>query len=187
MTTPLSTPIDLARLPGFAAASLKTALEALDVCPEPEIRRLTIHPQALTPAGAKNFLDVELAKLPAKSPTLYRIGVPADLNPELVLQAFDAGKTKSAERSFSRRHGPRSRFLYVGRSSSIRKRIYEHLGFGARGTYALNLACWAQSLGVPLDLECASYGEGISPLALPHLEDALWTSSMPMFGRQGSV
>ena len=187
MTTTLSTPIDLARLPGFAAASLKAALDALHACPEPQIRTLTIHPQALTQAGAKNFLNVEMAELPAKNPTLYRIGVPADVDPELVMQAFDTGKAKSTERRFSRRHGPRSRFLFVGRSSNIRKRIYEHLGFGAPQTYALNLAWWAQSLGVPLKLECATYDEGVSPLALPHLEDALWASSVPMFGRQGSV
>lgn len=186
-TASYSTLTDLTRLPSDAIASLTTVLDALRDCPEARVQTFAISQEALTAAGAKDFVNVGLADLPPRNPTLYRIGVPADFDPELVLKAFDAGRRAAPERCFSRRHGPRSRFLYVGRSSSIRKRIHEHLGFGPRQTYALNLASWARVLEIPLELECATYDEGISPLALPHLEDCLWASSMPMFGRQGSV
>ena len=184
--TPAPQP-DITALTSLAIMSLQTALDALHACPRPQTRVCTIPPEALTPDGAQGFIEANLAELAANHPTLYRISLTGDLNLERVLQAFDTGRENSPDRSYARRHGPRSSVLYVGRSSAIKKRIKEHLGFGSRQTYALNLASWARPLDVPLLLECATYDPGVSPSTLSHLEDALWSSSMPMFGRQGSL
>lgn len=178
---------DLTGLASFAIASLQTAIDALSSCPEPEIRAFTITPQALTLDGAKGFIATDLAELSSSKPTLYRISLVGDMDPQTILKAFDLGREQAPDRSYARRHGPRSNVLYVGRSSTFKKRIKEHLGFGARQTYALNLASWARPLNAPLLLECAAYDPSVSASTLSHLEDALWIKSMPIFGRQGSL
>lgn len=178
---------DLGGLNHAAIATLESAIGNLRSCPEPQIRAWAIPPEALTLDGANDFIGSDLADLSANKPTLYRISVSGDQDLEAVLAAFDIGKGAVPERSYARRHGTLSKFLYVGRSSSIKKRIKEHLGFGARQTYALNLAAWASSLNVAFLLECATYDPSVQASTLSNLEDTLWSRSSPMFGRQGSL
>ena len=75
--------------------------------------------------------------------------------------------------------------FYVGSSQSVAKRLKEHLGFGAGKTYALQLVHWARPLSLELDFVCAKYAENTPIEAIQALEDTLWETSKPMFGRQG--
>ena len=78
---------------------------------------------------------------------------------------------------------------YVGRKhrKPNGQRFKEHIGYGAKSTYALHLSHWAQDFPY-LELTChyAQYQEGTAQNLLQALEDALWEKKTPMFGRKGS-
>lgn len=186
MSPPVAEPA-FSDLPSLAISSLETALEALRSCAPPQVQTFMIQPEALAADGAQAFVQMELAALQPRAPTLYRLSITAELEPDRILKAFDLGRQQTPARRYARRHGHGSNVLYIGRSSHLRRRIREHLGFGAPQTYALNLAAWARPLNVPLLLECATYDAHLSDVALGLLEDALWAHSKPMFGRKGSV
>ena len=76
--------------------------------------------------------------------------------------------------------------MYVGSSEKVYQRLKEHLGFGAQGTYSLQLTCWANSFDLEIEFECAKYSATIGRKVLQVLEDTLWAELLPMFGRQGA-
>jgi hypothetical protein len=75
--------------------------------------------------------------------------------------------------------------FYVGSSRSLATRFRDHLGFGAKGTYALQLVHWAPPLSLQLEFVCARYAEDTPPEVIAVLEDTLWEARRPMFGRKG--
>jgi len=100
--------------------------------------------------------------------------------------AFSLSKAKeNKERQYSRLNSHNT-CLYVGSSRDLSKRLKEHLGFGQPKTYSLQLAQWAQPLSLELEFVCARYSSSTQGEILQTLEDTLWTSSKPMFGRRGS-
>ena len=79
----------------------------------------------------------------------------------------------------------RSDFLYVGSSANPIQRFKEHLGYGSVGTYSMQLAHWASNLNLELDFMYASYPASIPQDVIQALEDTLWDTLRPMFGRKG--
>lgn len=96
----------------------------------------------------------------------------------------DAKAHKTNERAYSRLMAI-SAYLYVGRSQNISQRLKEHLGFGAKRTYAMQLAHWAPTLRLELEFTCAKYRPDVKDEILQALEDTLWDQLKPMFGRKG--
>ena len=75
--------------------------------------------------------------------------------------------------------------FYVGSSQSVAKRLTEHLGYGAKKTYALQFIHWSRPLSLHLEFVCAKYPETTPSAVVQTLEDTLWETKAPMFGRQG--
>jgi hypothetical protein len=96
----------------------------------------------------------------------------------------DAKAHEANDRAYPRLNA-KSKYFYVGSSQSVAKRLREHLGFGASKTYALQLSHWARSLSLELEFVCAKYPENTPPRVVESLEDTLWKTRNPMFGRQG--
>ena len=98
-------------------------------------------------------------------------------------------ETKTAEtdgRAYARFNPSHSSSCwYVGSSSDIACRFKEHLGYGARRTYALHLSSWALELKIPLEIVALRYSLSVQDDVIGALEDALWTALRPMFGRKG--
>ena len=108
-----------------------------------------------------------------------------DVDLSEVERAFAFAKAhEDNNRSYPRLNKKRSCF-YVGSSQSIARRFKEHLGYGAPKTFALNLCHWAGSLPVTLSFLCAKYADDTPAEVMHVLEDTLWESLKPMFGRQG--
>ena len=108
-------------------------------------------------------------------------------NPDLVeveLAYIKAKAEKKNGRAYSR-FIRRSRVFYVGSSWNLLKRIEEHLGYGAKDTYALQIVHWAGAMNLEIEVICAEYPEGIEKEILQTLEDTLWDTLKPMFGRKG--
>jgi len=105
------------------------------------------------------------------------------------LVAVELAFTDAKDRVTNARAYPRLNLhgscFYVGSSQSLAKRFKEHLGFGASETYALQLTHWARPLDLKLEFVCAKYPDGTTPEVIHALEDTLWQTRKPMFGRQG--
>jgi len=96
----------------------------------------------------------------------------------------DAKAHERNDRAYSRLNTSNMCF-YVGSSQAVAKRLAEHLGYGAKKTYALQFIHWSRPLSLHLEFVCAKYPEGTPSAVVQALEDTLWETKAPMFGRQG--
>ena len=116
---------------------------------------------------------------------LYSFTATDNLDLSMVERAFaDAKARERNERAYARLISV-SRCFYIGGSRSLAQRLKEHLGFGTRKTYAMQLAHWAMPLRINLEFACARYPAPIDEAVLQALEDTLWSQMQPMFGRKG--
>jgi hypothetical protein len=77
-----------------------------------------------------------------------------------------------------------SEYLYIGRSQKLRNRIRQHLGLKYRGTYAMHMKSWSTSLNE----EVAIYYfrlENYDNILVQTVENSLWETLKPCFGRKG--
>jgi len=102
-----------------------------------------------------------------------------------VEQTFAVAKAHETNDRAYPRLNAKGQCFYVGSSQSVAKRLSEHLGYRARKTYALQLIYWARPLALELEFVCARYAESTPPAVVQALEDTLWETKVPMFGRQG--
>jgi len=96
----------------------------------------------------------------------------------------NAKESKKSERAYARLNR-KSRCLYVGSSKGLPPRIKQHLGFGPKGTFAMQLCYWCENLDLDITLNIYAFGNGISIKAFQAFEDGAWNSLKPMLGRQG--
>jgi hypothetical protein len=75
--------------------------------------------------------------------------------------------------------------FYVGSSSNVSLRLKEHLGYGAKATFSLQLAHWTEGLDLELKFICAKYRGFERSEVYQALEDTLWDQLTPIFGRRG--
>ena len=109
----------------------------------------------------------------------------ADVDLAEVEDAFLKAKARKTHKRAYPHLNARGTCLYVGSSGSLATRFRDHLGFGAKGTYALQLVHWAPALSLQLEFVCARYAEDTAPEVIAVLEDTLWETRRPMFGRKG--
>ena len=176
-----------ARLPGQAQASLARISAAVEGAVPIAVESWSIDVSELPASAAECSLFGAVRDWAAGSKLcLYYVDCTtpgADL--AAIEDAFaDAKAQTKGTRAFPRLNKPSSCF-YVGSSRSIAKRLCDHLGYGAPSTYALQLRHWARPLSLRLEFCCAKYAETTKYPAVQALEDALWESKAPMFGRKG--
>ena len=137
----------------------------------------------------KDQFRTELAtRFPAKCPTLYSIALDSSVDSELAWHLLNVAKSeKRLGRAYCRVPPfSNSHIMYVGSSQKLTQRILEHLGFGSKSTYALNLAHWASGLDGSFTVDAEVY-DGVAPEVLCALEDQLAVDVRPLFGRRGSL
>lgn len=118
-------------------------------------------------------------------PYIYYFQVLNKLNLTVVEQTFKKAKDEKKNGRAYPRFNRQSEFIYVGCSWGMLSRFKGHLGYGAKGTFALQLAHWAQELNLELGFICAEYPQETPSRVLQALEDTLWDTLKPMFGRRG--
>ena len=74
--------------------------------------------------------------------------------------------------------------LYVGRSKTLRARLKQHLGAEGRGVYSLHLQRWATGNDAEISVFIMKF-DGAEDLLVQAVEDGLWASLKPAFGRKG--
>jgi hypothetical protein len=93
-------------------------------------------------------------------------------------------ESKKLERAYARLNRV-SRCLYVGSSKGLIPRIKQHLGYGPKGTYAIQLSYWCENSDMEIALDIYAFDNSISIKAFQALEDGAWNLLKPMLGRQG--
>lgn len=151
-----------------------------------DIRNMRVSTHQLDPAiEQEDLLDEASTWMRKDYRYLYYVQVMN--NPDLakVESAFSNAKKAKKNGRVYPRFNNQSEFLYVGSSSNIFQRFKEHLGYGSRSTYSLQLAHWARDLNLALDFICARYGKDMDSDVIQAIEDELWNGLLPMFGRKG--
>ncbi|HEY9833549.1 MAG TPA: hypothetical protein V6D26_23560 [Stenomitos sp.] len=118
---------------------------------------------------------------------IYYLSVIGNSNLSDLRRSFSETRGGDSGRAYARLNPHESSCLYVGSSSDLLKRMKEHLGYGAKATFALNLAWWAGDFpDLGLSLGFSQLPETTTVDAMQALEDTLWDELRPMFGRRGS-
>jgi hypothetical protein len=74
--------------------------------------------------------------------------------------------------------------LYVGRSKKLRSRLSQHLGKDDGGTYAMHLGRWGVESPGKIRISYMKFSSA-DHLLVQAIEDGMWASLKPAFGRQG--
>ena len=100
----------------------------------------------------------------------------------------DAKSSSDNNRKYSRINNSNadSLCLYVGSSKSITQRIKQHLGYAHPAIYSLHLKSWPNLPKTSVSIEILKYPGDVGQDVLQAIEDSLWQSSMPLFGKQGA-
>lgn len=177
MLTP-STLTDIARnLCDLAKHVERTPIDSLqDICiPFSEIR-----------SGDRAQVLGILKTLPScEARYIYQFSVEDDVYEKLHGAFKEAKEARKNDRAYCRLN-PASTLLYVGSSSDLVSRIKQHLGFGNKGTYAMQLRHWLPELEGMLRIQIWRFSKEIDSTVVQAIEDGLWASNKPMFGRQGA-
>jgi len=116
---------------------------------------------------------------------IYTFSLPDNFPTDKIYKRYKKAKeSKKSERAYARLNR-KSTCLYVGSSKGLIPRIKQHLGFGPKGTYAMQLCYWCENLNLDIALNIYGFGNGISIKAFQAFEDGVWNSLKPMLGRQG--
>ena len=177
-----------ANLAAHTHHALQTLSEAVRDVPKPVVTSIQFNTNILDPDNEPKDLTASVDKWVQKGHRfIYLLAVDAapDVLPAVRDRFSNAKNHEFGGRAYARLNEPRTKQLYVGSSSSLGRRFREHLGYGARGTYALHLAHWSRDLHLTLQLTAARYPPSVREQLIGALEDQLWEILRPMFGRQG--
>ncbi len=75
--------------------------------------------------------------------------------------------------------------VYVGSSQKIGQRLQQHLHTCAEGTDALKMHLWCPDAVNHIAVEFSVVRRNVEAPLMQDIEDALWRSSRPMFGKIG--
>jgi len=179
---------DFSSLPTKAKERLARISNAVSGVLPTETKTWRIQTQVLVEGGNEPDIINDVRKWAAKDSVFLYTFTLTSIVPDLSLLTTAFASAKAAEkgnRAYARLNPP-SKCMYVGSSEKIHQRIKEHFGYGAKGTYSLQLAYWAQPFNLEIEVECAKYPAATTSEVLQSLEDTLWAELLPMFGRQGA-
>ena len=126
----------------------------------------------------KDFVVLDISDLDNIDKAIYIIEE-VDGDSEKTFIALSNYK-KSKQRACPRLNAP-SQVMYVGSSTtSVKKRIEQHLGIGPKDTYSLHLKHWFKGKH---KITIKVYDEPIDVIQI--IEDALSHDLSPAFGKQG--
>ena len=124
-------------------------------------------------------------KLEKTTDYVYVIQFVADLKlmSTLRIQLNEARKTAN---DYSRLNAENNQSMtfYVGRSKTLRARLKQHLGAEARGVYSLHLQRWATGNNAEIAIFVMKFNDA-EDLLVQAVENGLWSSLKPAFGRKG--
>lgn len=138
------------------------------------------------PDASMTQLQHWVAGAQKESQYIYQFSVDDASSADGLLQAFKKAKAqKKNGRAYARSHRA-STVLYVGSSGSLMARLRQHLGYGPKGTYSMQLCHWLPSTHGSLNIKIWRFPAGMNRTVIQAIEDGYWSQQQPMFGRQGA-
>jgi hypothetical protein len=137
-----------------------------------------------------NFIDDFLSEIKKridhkKYKYIYTFNLPDNSVLDGIYASYKNSKeSKKSERAYARLNRL-SHCLYVGSSKGLVSRIKQHLGFGPKGTFAMQLCYWCEGFNLDITLNIYAFDNGVSEKAFQAFEDGAWNVLRPMLGRQG--
>jgi hypothetical protein len=172
-----------------ARKQLDDVSQALGQIECPPAKTLTFNLSKLTSASIVEVLKDVPGKLRQDRTIdyVYIIHLPAEkraLSSQLRDQ-LKAGRNDTIAYSRINDENMPSHTLYVGRSKDLKSRLRQHLGAHSLSVYSIHFECWAKEndLDVSIDYMCF---ENADDLLIQAIEDGLWASLKPAFGRTGA-
>lgn len=127
----------------------------------------------------------ELAKsLPIKGKFIYYFTTNQQLEVSNLFREFIAIKTDIKFARYNGHELEKCQSLYVGSSSSLRKRFREHCGLSSKQTYALKFRNWMTADNVEIQFHYFQLSN-VTQDILQNIEDGLWKTMLPVFGKLG--
>lgn len=124
-----------------------------------------------------------------KHPVLYTISTCDTETFETIRARFDE-LLKEPQREYRlpqlNRNVIQKTTLYVGGSEGVRRRLKEHIGKAASGTYALNFQRWCPEFDGTITVMVQPFSPDAGRDCRQDLEDALWETLRPIFGKKGA-
>lgn len=167
-------------------AALATLAATVSTVRPSTIRTFAFRTGDLVPGREPVALVTEVADWAGDGRFVYYFEADADGTSlaELHRAITAARGAKHEARKYARLFEP-NYVWYVGSSASLGTRFRQHLGYGNKAVYAMQLAYWANVRDVPVRFTAARYAPTVGNDALGALEDQLWSQLKPMMGRQG--
>ena len=75
--------------------------------------------------------------------------------------------------------------LYVGSSNNLHKRFKEHCGYASKSTYAIKFKEWLTDDKIEIKFNYIKLDTD-NQLILQNIENGLWKTMNPIFGKYGS-
>ena len=180
--------MDHSSLESESRKRLSAMIENLRAVEEPKKAKIRLKFKDLECDKKDELHDRLKQTFPAKRSSIYSITASSGVDLIDTRKLLEAAKADKLDaRAYSRVNAlSDSRCLYVGSSKSLPSRLLQHLGYGARTTYSLQLSHWAREISGAFTIEALIY-ESIDQTTLCQLEDQLAIDQTPLFGRRGSV
>jgi len=172
-----------------ATDQLRLVQQELGAITCPAIATLTINLQHLTLESIGELLDdvpSGYRKTDKETDYVYVIRLPADkrhIVNSLWEQLEDARKLANDYCRINRENA-NTDTLYVGRSKKLKSRLTQHLGTEQHGVFSMHLQRWATGNDAEVSISYMKF-ERKEDLLVQAIEDGLWVSLRPAFGRKG--
>jgi hypothetical protein len=138
--------------------------------------------------GIKPWLEETLGDQVTRS-AIYSISVGNAETAEVIKNAFDGLPNELARGYRLPRRNPviqGQTILYVGGSEGIRRRLKEHIGVASAKTYAMNMQRWCPDFEGRVTVKVQTFSQAVGRECRQDIEDTLWDSLQPIFGKKGA-
>jgi len=136
--------------------------------------------------GAINARIRPLLGQGTNSAAIYRLTVNNQAGADRLRDAFVGYEPQDGHVLARNNDVTNSTVVYVGSSQKIGQRLQQHLHTCARGTYALKMHLWCPDADNRVSIEISVVRGAVEASLVQDIEDALWISSRPMFGKFGA-
>ena len=183
------TPTDFSKAIASAMSQLQTVQQALQGITCPEIASLTINLRDLSEERIGERLDAVptgYGKSEKGSDYVYVIQVQDEQAGRVTTLNAQLDEARKSADDYCRVNSENTNTdtLYVGRSKTLKARLRQHLGAENRGIYSMHLQRWATGNDTEISISYMRF-ENKEDLLVQAIEDGLWASLRPAFGRKG--
>lgn len=183
------TPIEFSTAIASASEQLERSRQMLDAIACPQIEELEINLRDLSQDSIGELLDQVPSgyrKTDKDIDYVYVIRLQQEqhfLIPTLWMQ-LEAARALADDYCRVNKENTVTKALYVGRSKKLKGRLTQHLGTEQRGIYSMHLQRWATGNDAKISISYMKF-EKQEDLLVQAIEDGIWSSLKPAFGRKG--